>query len=55
MAIRLIVSLLWYYDIHVTIITSRFLELGSLAMFACFAIATIIALGKVAQTPSTNK
>jgi hypothetical protein len=46
-AVQMVYSLMPYYGVQVNIATLRFIELGSLALFVCFTVSTIIALKKI--------
>lgn len=52
--LQMIKSLIWFYGTQVNILMLRFLELGGLALFACFTISTIIALREISKASSVG-
>jgi hypothetical protein len=50
--LQLVESLIWIYGSQVNITTLRLLELGGLALFACFAVFVVLALKEISKKPN---
>lgn len=52
--LQMLNSLIWVYGTQPSVTMLRLLELNSLALFACFTISAIIALGKILETSNLD-
>jgi len=50
--LQLVESLVWIYGSQVNITALRLLELGGLALFACFAVFVALALKEISKKPN---